>query len=193
MGARAMSLLVMCSALSAINGMILTGSRLFATWGADTPAIAWLGEWNRRRAAPFMAVGLQAAVAVALTLLVGTAAGRNAFDSALGRIGMPALPWDRFLGGFETLVAASTPVFWVFTLLTGIAVFRLRWLDAAIDRPFRIPLYPLPPIVFCATCVFMLWASVAYARWLTVLGIVPLVAGVIVWVLIRLARRTVAR
>ena len=33
----------MLSALGAINGMILTGTRIYAVWGADYPALAWLG------------------------------------------------------------------------------------------------------------------------------------------------------
>lgn len=183
-GGRAISLLVMLSALSAINGMILTGSRVYATWGADYPALAWLGEWNRRSAAPLMAIAVQAAIAVALILLVGTEAGRDAFDAALGSIGIAALPWDGFFGGFETLIAASTPIFWIFTLMTVVAVFVLRSREPSIERPFRIPVYPLPPIVFGGTCVFMLWASVSYARWLTLLGFVPLVVGAIVWLLV---------
>jgi amino acid transporter len=184
-GGRAISLLVMLSALSAINGMILTGSRVYATWGADYPALSWLGEWNRRAAAPLTAIVVQAAIAVALIVLVGTEAGRGSFDAALQGIGIAPLPWSRFFGGFETLVAGSTPVFWVFTLLTAVAVFVLRVRDSSIERPFKIPLFPLPPVIFCGTCLFMLWASVAYAKWLTLLGFMPLIAGAVVWLFMR--------
>jgi amino acid transporter len=187
-GGRAISLLVMLSALSAINGMILTGSRVYATWGADYPALSWLGEWNRRCAAPLMAIAVQAAIAVALILLVGTQAGRNAFDGTLASLGIDPLPWGRFFGGFETLVAGSTPIFWAFTFMTIVAVFVLRRREPSIDRPFRIPVYPLPPIVFGGTCLFMLWASVSYARWLTLLGFVPLVIGAVVWLFVRLKK-----
>jgi amino acid transporter len=184
-GARAISLLVMLSALSAINGMILTGSRVYATWGADYPALSWLGAWNRRAAAPLTAIAAQAAIAVALIVLVGTEAGRGSFDAALINIGIAPLPWSKFFGGFETLVAGSTPVFWIFTLLTAVAVFVLRFRDPSTERPFKIPLFPLPPIIFCATCLFMLWASVTYARWLTLLGFMPLVVGVVLCVFMR--------
>jgi amino acid transporter len=187
-GGRAISLLVMLSALSAINGMILTGSRVYATWGADYPALSWLAEWNRRSAAPLVAITVQAAIAVTLIILVGTEAGRGTFDAALTRLGLAPLPWEQFFGGFETLVAASTPVFWVFTLLTIVAVFVLRFRDRNIERPFRIPIYPLPPIIFAATCMFMLWASISYARWLTLLGFVPLVVGAVLWFFVRLKK-----
>ena len=29
-------------------------------------------------------------------------------------------------------------------------------------RPFRVPLYPLTPLLFCATCAYLLYASLAY-------------------------------
>jgi amino acid transporter len=176
-GGRAISVLVVLSALGAINGMILTASRIYAVWGADYPALSWLGTWNRRVAAPFAAIAVQATIAVLLILLVGTTAGRDLFDAALGWIGLTGLPWGNFLGGFETLVAGSAPVYWALCLLTGLAVFVLRAKDSSAERPFRIPLFPLPALVFCATCAFMLYASLEYARWLVLLGVVPLVIG----------------
>jgi len=176
-GGRAISLLVMLSALGAINGMILTGTRVYATWGADYRALAWLGAWNRRAVAPLAAITLQATIAVLLIVLVGTTVGRNSFDAALRGLGLRGLPWNEYFGGFETLIAGSTPVYWAMTLLTGMAVFILRARDRSAERPFRIPLYPLPPLVFCATCALMLYASVTYARWLVLLGAVPLAIG----------------
>ncbi|MEX0642111.1 MAG: amino acid permease [Pirellulales bacterium] len=176
-GVRAISLLVMLSALGAINGMVLTASRIYAEWGADYPALAWLGAWNRRTAAPVAAITVQAVIAVLLIALVGTTVGRNFFDAALASLGLAALPWGNFLGGFEILVAGSAPVFWGLCLLTGVAVFVLRAKDKAAERPFRIPLFPLPPLVFCVTCAYMLWASAYYAKWLVLLGVVPLTIG----------------
>jgi amino acid transporter len=182
---RVFSLLVMVSALSAINGMILTGSRIYARWGADYPALHWLGAWNRASAAPVAAISVQAAIASLLIVLVGTEPGRNLFDAALASAGLAELPWERFNGGFATLVAASTPVFWILSLLTGIAVFVLRVKDRDRGRPFSITLFPLPAIVFCATCVFMLQASLAYAKWLTLIGVVPLAVGAVAWLVLR--------
>lgn len=185
-GGRAISLLVMLSALGAINGMILTGTRIYATLGSDYPAFAWLSTWtglgtkNQRDAAPIAAIAAQAAVAVLLVLVVGTAKGRALCDSALLSVGLSELPWHEYFGGFETLVAGSAPVFWAFFLLTGISVFVLRVRYADHDRPFKIPFFPLPPIVFCLACSYMLYSSLTYARWLTLLGLVPLVLGAIV-------------
>jgi amino acid transporter len=176
-GARAISVLVMISALGAINGMILTGTRVYATWGADYAALRWLGTWNRRAATPIAAIVLQAIIALALILLVGTAAGRGLFDGTLRRVGVEGLPWDEFSGGFEMLVAGSTPVYWTLSLLTGLALFALRAKDRHAERPFTTPLFPLPALAYCATCTYMLWASMAYAGWLALLGFAPLIVG----------------
>ncbi len=189
LGGRAISLLVMLSALGAINGMILTGTRIYAVWGADYPALSWIGSWNRRTAAPVAAIVLQAAIAAILVFLVGTESGRNAFDSSLQFIRVDGLPWKKYFGGFETLVAGTAPVFWGLSLLTGIAVFVLRAKNQSTPRPFAVPLYPLPVLAFCGSCAYMLWASLAYARWLALLGVVPLAIGGALWFSVRADRK----
>ena len=88
-----------------------------------------------------------------------------------------ALPWEKYFGGFDTLVAISAPVFWIFFLLTGVSLFVLRVKDRGIKRPFSAPCYPLEPLIFCGTCVFMLYSAVKYAEGLTLLGLVPLLVG----------------
>ena len=189
-GRAAASVLVMLSALAAINGMILAGSRVYAVVGADYPRARWLATWNRQAAVPLAAILVQALVAVSLVLAVGTSTGKSLLDAGLTRVGIGGLPWDEYFGGFETLVAGSAPVFWAFFLLTGLAVFVLRWKDPDTERPFSIPGYPLPPLVFCATSLYMLYSSLAYARWLALLGIVPLALGVPLW---WVARRSVGK
>jgi basic amino acid/polyamine antiporter, APA family len=184
-GGRAISFLVMLSALGAINGMILTGTRVYATLGSDYPPLAWLGTWNRRDAAPIAAIATQAVASVALVLLVGTAVGRDLCDAVIRTLNLDPVDWKDFLGGFELLVAGSAPVFWTFFLLTGLSVFQLRRKYPTIERPFRIPLFPLPPVVFCMASAYMLYSSLAYAEWLSLIGIVPLTIGAIVWLFIR--------
>jgi amino acid transporter len=175
----------MLSALGAINGMILTGTRIYAVWGSDYRALKWLGTWNRQTAAPLTSIAVQAIITVLLIATVGTTAGRAAFDAALNFAGIHGLPWEEYHGGFETLVAGSAPVYWLLTLLTGIAVFILRMRDKHIERPFKIPLFPIPAIAFCATCAYLFRSSVQYAKWLSLIGIVPTALGLIAWLALR--------
>lgn len=176
-GARAISVLVMISALGAINGLILTGSRIYASLGADHRLFGWLGYWHHRIGAPIGALIAQGVVSLLLVFAVGTAWGRGAIDATLSLVGLAGLPWDQYFGGFETLVAGTAPVFWAFFLLTGVCVFVLRVRDPQRERPFATPLYPLPPLVFCAMCLYMLYSSLAYAGGLAAIGIVPLLLG----------------
>jgi len=175
-GAKAISLLVMASALGSMNGTILTGSRVYATVGEDHPMFRWLGRWNRR-ASPSASIVTQACIALLLIVVVGTERGRGVVDIALQGIGLAGVPWGRYFGGFEALVAASAPVFWIFFLLTGISLFVLRKRDPERPRPFSPPWFPLPALVFCGTCLYMLYSSLEYARWLALLGAVPVVLG----------------
>ena len=175
--ANAISVLVMVTALSAINGLILTGSRLLHTWGAEHRLFALLKRSHRGLEAPGGAIVAQAGVSLGLIALVGTQTGQQAIDRGLAAIGLGALPWAEYNGGFEILVAAAAPVFWLFFLLVGIALFVLRVRDKERPRPFVVPCYPLPPIIFCLMCGFMLQASLAYARGLCLIALLPIALG----------------
>lgn len=176
-GERAISVLVMISALGAINGMILTGSRVYVVLGNDHPIFAWLARGNRQGGSPIVALIVQSAFSLLLIFLVGTQFGRGAIDHLASYFGSTGLPWDRYFGGFELLVAGSAPVFWLFFLLVGGSVFILRIKDPGRERPYPAPLFPLTPIVFCLTCGFMLYSSIDYARFLSLIGVIPLLLG----------------
>ncbi|HPD15563.1 MAG TPA: amino acid permease [Planctomycetota bacterium] len=182
-GSKGMCLLVILSALGALNGVILTGSRVHAAVGADYRLFAALGRWHRRSGAPVWALITQGAVTILMILAVGTEAGRNAFDQALSALGAGKVPWEKYFGGFDTLVAGTAPVFWLFFLLSGVSVIVLRLRDRAVERPFRVPLFPVFPIVFCLTCGYMLYSSVTYAEQVSLFGLVPLAVGVPLYLL----------
>ena len=182
-GRQAISLLVMISALGAINGLIFTGSRIYAGMGADHRVFAVLGRWHPTLGVPVWSIIAESVIALALILLVGTEQGRGGFDQAMVSIGLNPLPWDKYYGGFETLVAGTAPVFWTFFLLTGYSVFVLRIKNPDLKRPYSIPFFPWPPIIFCMTCDYMLWSSMDYAKELSLLGWVPLAVGVPLYLL----------
>jgi amino acid transporter len=145
----------------------------------------WLGGWKAGHGAPRASLAAQAGVTLLLVLAVGTERGRGAVDSLLHTAGAPGLPWEQYFGGFETLVAATAPVFWALFLATGVAMIVLRRREPARERPFAAPLYPLPPLVFCATCAYMLYSSVAYARWLALVGAAPVLIGLLLYLATR--------
>jgi amino acid transporter len=175
---RIMSALVMISALGAIQGMVFTGARVYASTGRDHAAFAALSRWHPRWGVPARALCAQAAVALAWIGAVGTQRGRGMVDAALDVLGAPAIPWQHFGGGFDTLVASTAPAFWLFMLATGASLFALRRREPETPRPFRVPGYPITPLLFCASCVFMLDASLRYAGGLALAGLLPLALGV---------------
>ena len=182
-GSQAMRVIVMISALGGLNGLIFTGSRVYASMGADHRVFARLGRWNRRVDAPLWSLALQTLLAVAAVLAIGTAAGQTAIDALVARTGLEAVRWSDYTDDFETLLSATAPVFWAFFLLAGISLFVLRWRDRERVRPFRVPLFPLVPLVFCLTSGYMLYASIAWAGRLALLPLVPLGCAVPLYVL----------
>jgi len=167
-GERILALLVAVSALTSINATMIVGARTGYALGRDWRALAWLGGWDSARGTPRLALLLQCAAALALVAL-GTALG----------------------SGFRAMVEFTAPVFWLFFLLTGVALFVLRRREPERPRPYRVPLYPLLPAVFCAACAGMLWSSLSYvsaqslgglnAAWI---GVAVLGAGVLVLALL---------
>ena len=139
-GKLVLSVIVMAAALSTLNATTFTGARTNFALGRDFGMFRALGNWNERTNTPTSALLVQGAVSLALVLLAATTPD-----------------------GFETMVAYTAPAFWLFFLLTGVSLFVLRRQAPAVADPFRVPLYPLTPIVFCAMCAFMLWSSGSYA------------------------------
>jgi amino acid transporter len=76
------------------------------------------------------------------------------------------------------MVEYTAPVFWLFFLLVGISLFVLRRKEGAIVRPFRVPLYPLTPLIFCGVCLYMLYSSIMYTGTGGLIGLVVLLAGI---------------
>ena len=73
----------------------------------------------------------------------------------------------------------------------GIALFVLRFTQPHVARPFKVPAYPILPIVFVATCAFLLYRSLLYTleNQAVQAALYVMAAGVVVWVIARLRRR----
>ncbi|MFO0876991.1 MAG: amino acid permease [Gemmataceae bacterium] len=196
-GETTMCVLVMISALGAINGLIFTGARVYSTIGKDYRVLSWMAGWNTRNATPVPALITQGLITLGLIFLVGTGAGRDAMNTVIeflgekagfSAIGFPKVEWGaKPYDAFDTLLSCTAPVFWLFFLLTGLSLFVLRERDKHIERPFKVPFYPELPIIFCLTCGYMLYSSLDYALsrgWkggLFLLGVVPLLAGLLLY------------
>ena len=87
--------------------------------------------------------------------------------------------------GFVTLVEYTAPVFWLFFLLVVLALLILRRRAPEVDRPVRVPVYPLTPLLFCAAAVFLLYSSLAYTGMGALVGVAALGAGALTLIVAR--------
>ncbi|HEX5814450.1 MAG TPA: amino acid permease [Methylomirabilota bacterium] len=154
------SVMVVIATLTSINATVFTGARSAYAVGRDFAPFRALGRWHPARQTPVNALVAQAVVAV-LLIVIGALTRR----------------------GFETMVEYTAPVFWTFILLAGVALFVLRRREPERPRPFRVPLYPLTPIVFCLTCAYLLYSSLAYTGFGALLGVAVVAAGAVVLLL----------
>jgi len=139
-GATAISVLICVSALGAVHGMIFTGARIIFALGRDFPSLGWLGRWHGGLDTPLFALALQAALAVLLVWLFGP--NRDAFDK---------------------LVIYTTPFFWAFLVLVAVSLFVLRRNDPHTERPFKVPFFPVIPLVFALSSLWMCYRGIIYA------------------------------
>ena len=153
-GARFVSLLVVISALTSANATVITGARTNYALGRDFRLFDFLGRWHERAHTPTNALLVQGAIALALVF-----AGSFARE------------------GFTALVEYTAPVFWFFFFLAGLSLIVLRSKEPDAPRSFRVPLYPLTPLLFCAACLYMLQSSLAYAGKGAGAGVLVLLVG----------------
>ena len=141
-GGGLISALICISALGAVNGLVFTGARISYAIGADHRMFKPLGKWDERRGTPANALLIQGVIAV--TLIIA-------------------------LGSFIDAILYTAAVVYSFYLAStaGIIVLRLR--DQSSERPFRVPGYPITPLLFGAVCLFLIHSAVTYK---------PVVAGV---------------
>jgi APA family basic amino acid/polyamine antiporter len=69
--------------------------------------------------------------------------------------------------------------------MVGIALFVLRSKEPLAYRPFRVPLYPITPVIFCLSSGYLLYSSVMYTGLGALVGIGVLILGVFVLLLSR--------
>lgn len=149
-----LSLTICATALSTINGTIITGARVYYALGRDVPRLQALAGWSARNETPVSALVVQGVITLALVAL-------GAFSQ----------------NSVQTMVAYTAPVFWLFMMLVAASVWRLRRLDPDRPRPFRVPLFPLPPLLLALTCAGLVVSSAMYAGAGALIGMAVLAAG----------------
>jgi amino acid transporter len=137
---KALGLFVAIAALTSINATMFVGARTNFAVGSDWKALRKLGQWQVDIGSPKQALLMQAVISIGLIAL-----GTQEAD------------------GFSAMVEFTAPVFWGFLFLVGLSLLWLRQTDAHAVRPFKVPLYPVLPLIFCAVCAWLTYSSITYA------------------------------
>lgn len=171
LGGAFVTLFVVAACVSTANATLFTGARSAHALGRDVSAFRLLGGWSERAGQPLAAILAQGVVALAL---VGLGAATKA--------------------GFETMVAYTAPVFWLFFTLVALSSIILRRREPGRVLPFRMPLYPAPALASAGVGAFMTVSAVSHAQSQAfslgaIFGLVALAAGVAIVAGPRSARR----
>jgi amino acid transporter len=127
---------IVASVFGAMNGTILTNSRVAYALARDGLSFSALGRCHRRFATPHVSIAVQGVMAVALVF---------------------------WLKNFDALISYFVVVEWSALIFTIAAVFVLRRKMADAPRPYRVPAYPWVPLVFVVSTTLGL-AAIVWSR-----------------------------
>jgi APA family basic amino acid/polyamine antiporter len=146
-GGGLIAVLVMVSALGALNGTVLTSGRLSYAFGVDHPRFAALARVHPQFRTPAAALLLNGLWA---SLLVCS-------------------------GTFDQLIAYTSAVTWLFFALIAVGLFVLRRKYPDLARPYRVwaPLV----VLFVAASLWLTYSAVAYSPLGSLAGLAILLAG----------------
>ena len=141
--------LILVSIFSATNGLVLTAPRMYFAMARDGVFFERLAEVHPRFGTPAFSI-------VAITA------------------------WSALLalsGTFEQLLTYVVFTGWIFYGLGGLAVLRLRRTEPLANRPFRVPGYPLTPLLFVASAVLLVGNTVVAQPERAAAGIAVMLVG----------------
>jgi APA family basic amino acid/polyamine antiporter len=155
-----MGLVIALLLVSTVSAMIFAGPRIIQTMGEDLPALRWLAKRNRR-GLPVRATLFQSLLTV-LFIITAT---------------------------FEQVLVYAGFVLNLFTFLTVLGLFVLRWRQPNLLRPYRAWGYPVTPLLFLAlngwTLVYLLRDKFQEST----LGLLTVLLGLVVYAVLSAAGR----
>ncbi len=114
--------------LSTLSAMTIAGPRVTEAMGEDYPLLKKFSAKNRFDM-PFIAILAQAGWAIFLVLV----------------------------SSFKEIIQYISVSLSIFSMITVIGVFQLRRMFKKEDRPYSLPFYPIPPIIFTGCTCWMIW------------------------------------
>jgi APA family basic amino acid/polyamine antiporter len=156
---------ILVSMFSAANGLTLTAPRLYYSMSRDGVFFRKLAQVHPRFGTPALAVVVSSLWAICLAAT----------------------------GTFEQLFTYVVFVGWIFYALGGLAIFVYRRRQPDAVRPFRVPGYPITPLLFVAAALAVVVNTVVTQPRRAALGLIVTVVGVPVFYWWRARRGRTAR
>jgi basic amino acid/polyamine antiporter, APA family len=162
-GGTLIALAVMLSAFGTVNAQMLSIPRIYFAMARDGLFFKWVRRVHPRFRTPAWAIGAQALWASGFALS----------------------------GTFRQIVTYTAFPNYFFLSLGVVALIVLRFKEPDLERPYRVFLYPLTPLLFLAVFGWYLVNSVVYEFRDTMVGIVLALSGLpFYFLLFRKGKRT---
>ena len=163
--AKAITAAILLAIVSAANGLMLTAPRVYFAMARDGLFFRRLADVHPRFQTPTFAIVTSAAWSAVLALS----------------------------GTFEQLLTYVVFSAWIFYALGGAALFYYRRAQPGARRPFRVPGYPLTPLLFILSALAVVANTLVTQPQRALVGLVILLAGTPAYVMWRrLGRRGAA-
>ena len=154
MGGKFITVGILISVFGGLNGYLLTGPRIPYTLACEgkLPASKMLAKLNK------------GGVPSNSTFLIAILACLYALT-----------------GQFNLLTDLTVFIIWVFYVLTFVGVFKLRKDQPNLERPYRVPLYPVIPLIAIVGGLFVIVNQLLSATGIAVAGLVVTAIGLPVY------------
>lgn len=161
-GAALMALAIMISCFGCVNGLILSGARVYYAMAKDRLFFRRIAELHPRSRVPVFGLWVQAVWACLLCLS----------------------------GTYNQLLEYVMFAEFVFYILTIAGLFFLRWRQPNLPRPYRTLAYPVLPALYLAGAVFFDWEILRVFPSYTGAGLLLVLIGVPVYFFWKLRSRS---
>ena len=145
---------VAVTSVTVMNAIMIAGARTTYAAARDTGVLLTLSRWHAVRGTPPAAI------------------------LAIGGVSLLLVAFGSYTrGGFATMVDYMSPVYWGFMTLSALAIIVLRRRFPRVRRPYRVPLFPVLPLLFALGSAYVLYASLIYVKVGALTGVAVLAAG----------------
>jgi APA family basic amino acid/polyamine antiporter len=160
-GGSLISFLIAFFLMSTISALILVGPRVIHAISKDYPFFSFFVKYNKN-GLPIRSIVTQGMISI--TILVTSS--------------------------FEFIITTMGLILCFFTTLTAISTIVLRYKHPNLERPIKMPLYPLPPIIYAVFNLWIMYHVVTSKPEQAIYSIVFILLGAIIYYFAKNNRKT---